>query len=148
MTGDGYFVTIYVLYGAASVGLTVWLARTLFRNGAVFLHDVFADKPGMADAINRLLVVGFYMLNLGYAFLLLQDERTPDAVSAVEVLVERLGTLLLSLGVIHFVNLFVFWRIRRRAQMPAAPPPVAPQWYPAPWPAPAQGWGPGWNQPQ
>lgn len=140
--GGGYLIAVYLAYGTAAIGLTIWLATTLFRNGTVFLHDVFEDRPALGEAVNRLLVVGFYMLNLGYAFLLLQDEVAPDAVSAVEVLVHKLGLLLVSLGVIHFVNFLVFWKIRNRAQLASAPP-IAPTTY---WPtpgAPAQ----QWNQP-
>ena len=59
-------VWIYAAYGAISVILTIWLARTLFMNGAVFLEDVFAGDPRVAQALNRLLVVGFYLLNFGY----------------------------------------------------------------------------------
>ncbi len=115
-------IWVYVLYGSAAIGLTVWLARTLFRNGAIFLEDVFEDRPGLAEAVNRLLVVGFYMLNLGYAFLIFRSQVRPtDAVAGVELLVNKLGVLLVSLGVIHFMNLLVFWRIRRRTTPPPVP---------------------------
>ena len=127
MRSNQFLIPVYVTYAAVSIGLIVWLARTLFANGAVFLEDVFEDNPRMAEAVNRLLVVGFYMLNLGYAALLLQANDAPDAVGAVEVLVRKLGVLLVSLGVLHFVNLYVFTRIRRRAGAAVLPPPVAPQ---------------------
>jgi hypothetical protein len=122
-----YLVPVYIAYSVISVGLTVWLARTLFKNGAVFLQDVFADNPKMAEAVNRLLVVGFYLLNLGYACLLLKADPAGNTVQAIEVLSFKLGALLVSLGAMHFGNLFLFHRIRRRAQIAVLPPPVAPQ---------------------
>jgi hypothetical protein len=121
-------VTVYVAYAGASVGLTIWLARTLSKSGEVFLDDVFVDNPRMAPAVNRLLVVGFYLLNLGYAFVTLKagvDSLTP--VQAMETLAAKLGALLISLGVIHFGNMYLFHRIRRRSQIRLAPPPVRPQ---------------------
>jgi len=121
-------VTVYGAYAGASVGLTIWLARTLAKSGEVFLDDVFVDNPRMAPAVNRLLVVGFYLLNLGYAFVTLKagaDSLT--AVQAMETLAAKLGALLLSLGVIHFGNMYLFHRIRRRSQIRLAPPPVKPQ---------------------
>jgi hypothetical protein len=124
-----YLIPVYAAYAATSVGLTIWLARTLFKNGAVFLEEVFADQPRMAEAVNRLLVVGFYLLNLGYASLLLKAEASATPVQAVEVLSSKLGLLLLSLGGMHFANLLIFHRIRRRAQLAHLPPPVAPQMY-------------------
>jgi hypothetical protein len=121
-------VTVYIAYAGASVGLTIWLARTLSKSGEVFLDDVFVDNPRMAPAVNRLLVVGFYLLNLGYAFATLKagaDSLT--AVQAMETLAAKLGALLISLGVIHFGNMYLFHRIRRRSQIRLAPPPVKPQ---------------------
>jgi len=123
----GYGILIYVIYAAVAVGMTLWLARTLSSAGAVFLDDVFEGKPQLAMAVNRLLVVGFYMLNLGYALFLLRAEPQDTAFNAVGYLVNRLAVLLVSLGVIHFINVFVFWRIRHRAELRKAPPPVAPQ---------------------
>jgi hypothetical protein len=121
-------VTVYLVYAGVSVGLTIWLARTLAKSGEVFLEDVFVDNPRMAPAVNRLLVVGFYLLNLGYAFVTLKagvDSLTP--VQAMETLAAKLGALLLSLGLIHFGNMYLFHRIRRRSQIRLAPPPVKPQ---------------------
>lgn len=143
MGSGGYQIGTYLLYGGISVGLTIWLARTLFRHGAVFLADAFEDQPGLADAVNRLLVVGFYLLNLGYAFLTLRAERAPDAVAALETLVTKVGFLLVSLGVLHFANMYVIYRIRRRSRLAELPAPVAPQALWGPGPAVAYGAGPG-----
>jgi hypothetical protein len=126
-TSSVYLIAVYVVYAAASVGLTIWIARTLFKHGAVFLEDVFADNPRMADAVNRLLVVGFYLVNLGYASLLLKAGGSENAVQAIEVLSSKLGFLLLSLGTMHFANMYVFHRVRRHSKLAELPPPVAPQ---------------------
>ena len=69
----------------------------MFRNGAAFLYDVFEDRPALAEAVNRLLVVGFYMLNLGYAFYLLRAGKGLDAFGAVQFFVKRLSILLVTL---------------------------------------------------
>ena len=138
MEGDGNAITVYAVYVVVAVGLTAWLARTLFRNGTAFLHDVFADRPKLADAVNRLLVVGFYMLNLGYALYILRASRGLDAFEAVQFLVNRLALLLVSLAVLHFINVFVFWRIRARREQREMAPPVAPQVLIPPPPATAQ----------
>jgi hypothetical protein len=136
MEGNGYVIGVYFIYVAVAVGLTAWLARTLFHNGTAFLHDVFEDRPALAEAVNRLLVVGFYMLNLGYALYVLRAGRGLDAFAAVQFLVNRLAILLVTLAGLHFLNVFVFWRIRARREQRQLPPPVAPQVHFVP-PAPA-----------
>ncbi len=127
MNGDGYVITVYLVYAAVAIGLTMWLARTLSQNGALFLEDVFGDKPGLATAVNRLLVTGFYMLNLGYAFYILRGTNAASALEAVQYLVNRLALLLVTLALIHFVNVAVFWKIRGRGEQRQLPMPVAPQ---------------------
>jgi hypothetical protein len=126
VTHGNYLVFVYAAYAVISLGLTIWLARTLFRNGAVFLEDVFADNPRLAESVNQLLVIGFYLFNLGYACMLLKAEPAPTTLSAIETLASKLGALLLSLAVMHFFNLYLFHRLRRRARIATLPPPVAP----------------------
>jgi hypothetical protein len=134
---SGYAIAVYFAYAAVAVGLTAWLARTLFRNGAVFLHDVFADRPGLADAVNRLLVTGFYMLNLGYGLWVLEAARGLDALGAVQLFIRRVAILLVVLAVMHLINVFVFWMIRQSRERRTLPPPIPPSIAPPP-PAPAR----------
>jgi hypothetical protein len=108
---------VYLPYAAIAVTLTIWLARTLSRHGLVFLEAVFPEKPELASAINQLLVIGFYLVNLGWALLLLRAGalEVHTMTDVVSVLVSRLGTLLLLLGIAHLINLFIFHRVRQSA---------------------------------
>jgi hypothetical protein len=118
-------ILTYVVYLAISVALTVWVARTLSRAGAVFLADVFHGDERLPDAVNHLLVVGFYLINLGYVSLALKlGYAVTDARESIEALSSKVGVVLLVLGAMHFFNLYVFSRIRRRADLINAMPPV------------------------
>src|SRR4051812_37590081 len=106
---------VYLSYAAIAISLTVWLARTLSRHGEVFLETVFPQRADLAHAVNQLLVIGFYLVNLGWALLLLKSAEVHDFISpaaAVELLATKLGTLLLLLGFAHLLNLVVLHRIR------------------------------------
>ncbi|MFG3714236.1 hypothetical protein [Micromonospora sp. NPDC047730] len=120
-------VWMYLVYLAVSIGLTVWVARALSRNGLVFLEEVFADER-LARAVNSLLVVGFYLLNLGYVTVAMKH---PDPVGstaqAMEELSLKIGLVLLVLGALHFFNVFALGRYRRgRLRQLATHPPLAP----------------------
>ena len=127
-----YRVLEYLLYLPISVVLTVWVARTLFHHGQPFLVDVFPGNADMAGAVNHLLVVGFYLINLGYVSLQLKLETAPgDPAGLIEALAMKVGLVLIVLGVLHFGNLYVFARIRDRARhprgdRPAPEPPLPP----------------------
>jgi hypothetical protein len=112
----------YVAYLCVSVGLTVWVARTLFKNGRVFLVDVFQGNESLADSVNHLLVVGFYLVNLGYVSLALRIGYDVATVrDGIEALSWKVGLVLVVLGAMHFTNLYVFSRIRRRPRFADAP---------------------------
>ena len=127
-------VVTYVIYLALSIGLTVWVARTLSRSGNVFLADVFHGSDKLADAVNHLLVVGFYLVNLGFVALWLRSGTTDvgDVRGVFTALSVKEGTVLLVLGVLHLLNVYVLNRIRRRGLMDSEQrPPVPPQsWTP------------------
>ena len=106
----------YFLYLLITVPLTVFVARTLYRNGRLFLHDVFKGNDALAEAVNHLLVVGFYLLNLGYVSLFLKTGRqVQGAEQLFEVLSNRVGIVALVLGGVHLANVWVFNSFRRRA---------------------------------
>jgi hypothetical protein len=125
-------VTTYLVYLVISVGLTAWVGRTLYKNGAHFLVDVFKGNKELAAAVNHLLVVGFYLINLGYVSLTLKISEPPvDAKEAIESLSLKIGAVLIVLGVLHLGNVFVFNRLRVRAtedRRPQRPPVPAAQW--------------------
>ena len=131
-------VIAYILYLLIAIPLTIWVGSTLSRNGRVFLVDVFDGNDELARAVNKLLVVGFYLLNLGVVALYLRvSDTVANARAVVEVLSVKMGVVLLMLGVVHLTNVYVFTKIRRRGRLDAmAAPPVPPQAYTQPLPAP------------
>ena len=125
-----YIVYTYVAYLTLSIGLTIWVARTLARSGRIFLVDAFAGNAPLADSVNHLLVVGFYLINTGYVALALRFGPRPDDLpGAIEALSTKVGVVLLVLGGMHFFNLYLFSRLRRRAMLRFEKPPVKPEQY-------------------
>src|SRR6266853_4186687 len=117
----------YLFYLTISIALTIWVARTLHKNGRVFLVDVFHGNEQLADSVNHLLVVGFYLINFGYVSLALKlGYDVSTAQEGIEALSVKVGMVLLVLGAMHFFNLFIFSRMRRRASFVNGPPPVPP----------------------
>ncbi|HEX5216086.1 MAG TPA: hypothetical protein VFV98_11535 [Vicinamibacterales bacterium] len=119
----------YVTYLVISIAVTIWVARTLHRSGRIFLVDAFHGQEALADSVNHLLVVGFYLINVGWIVMTLRTYQSLDtAKQAMDLLSSKIGTVIFLLGLMHFFNLFLFNRFRRRAldRLITAPPPIAP----------------------
>lgn len=131
VTANNVIVVTYLTYIFLSVTLTIWVARTLYKRGTIFLVDAFHGNRELADSVNHLLVVGFYLINIGFVSLALKTaEIIGTSRAAIELLSDKMGMVLLILGGMHFFNLYVFSRIRRSAKVSrssiAPAPPVAP----------------------
>jgi hypothetical protein len=131
-TANHIIVITYLVYVGLSVTLTIWVARTLYKRGAIFLIEAFHGSRELADSVNHLLVVGFYLINIGFVSLALKTAAVINTSrAAIELLSDKMGMVLLILGGMHFFNLYVFSRIRRSGlrgpRTPLTPnPPVAP----------------------
>ena len=125
-----WLITTYLAYIVLSVGLTAWVARTLHKNGRIFLVDSFLGNEPLADSVNHLLVVGFYLINIGYVALALKyGSAAANAQEALETLSTKVGLVLLVLGAMHFFNLAIFTKMRKRGLLHKQPPPIPPTAY-------------------
>jgi hypothetical protein len=110
-------IVSYSIYLVITILLTVWVARTLFKNGKLFLVDIFHGNKELADSVNNLLLVGFYLINIGYAVYTLKiAETVANAQQVFEVLSTKIGLIILVLAVMHFFNLYIFYKLRSRAR--------------------------------
>jgi len=104
----------YFAYLLISIALTVWVARTLHKNGRIFLVDAFHGNTDLADSVNHLLVVGFYLINVGYIALALKTQAQLNTLrEVIEMESVKIGVVLLILGAMHFFNILVFAKMRR-----------------------------------
>ena len=115
-----YIIITYSLYLVITIALTIWVARTLFKNGKVFLIDIFHGNKELADSVNNLLLVGFYLINIGYAVYTLQvTGNIVNVQQVIESLSLKIGLIILILGGMHFFNLYIFFTLRKKATQEA-----------------------------
>ncbi|WP_422010109.1 hypothetical protein [Reyranella sp.] len=111
-----YFMAYYAAYVALSLGITIWVGNTLSKNGLVFLVENFEGREELARSVNHLLLVGFYLINVGFITLMLRYGGRPDGlVEAVEYLSTKIGLVVVLLGIMHFTNMYVLMRFRKSA---------------------------------
>lgn len=111
-----YVILTYALYLSVSIAVTIWVARVLFNNGHIFLVDIFHGNTELADSVNKLLVVGFYLINIGYMVVVLKEYGTiVNMREVIEILSYKVGRIILILGAVHFINLAIFFRLRNKA---------------------------------
>jgi len=102
----------YAIYLFVSISLTVWVARTLSKSGEVFLIKCFGQDESLAKSTNHLLVVGFYLVNIGFITLRL-DGWNVTVGAIVPYLGGKIGITALILGAMHFFNMMMIAKFGR-----------------------------------
>lgn len=113
-TDTSMMISTYAIYVLVSVALTIWVGRTLNKNGRVFLVETLDGNDALADSVNHLLLVGFYLVNIGFVSLALRyGEKPTTYVEAVEFLSTKIGFAIVVLGIMHFFNMYALVRYRK-----------------------------------
>lgn len=114
-------LTGYFIYLPVALTLTFIVSRTLFKNGKIFMLDIFKGREEIANATNQLFETGFYLLNLGFALMILRLDVSKNTYQAlVEALSYKIGGFSIYLGAMLFLNLYFFFRGKRKAKMNTA----------------------------
>jgi hypothetical protein len=117
----------YIIYTVLSIALTIWVGRTLFTNGRIFVIDSFRGNIEMADAVNKMLLVGFYLINIGFVSLFLKFGDKPEGlVEAIEYISTKMGVVLLVLGIMHYFNMRNIAKMRSKVLRKSQPEPKEP----------------------
>lgn len=105
----------YTLYLIAAIGMTIWVARTLSSNGEIFLVECFGHDAQLAKSTNHLLVVGFYLVNIGFILMMLQFGDTPETLpQAIRFVTSKVGLAVFVLGAMHFFNMNAIAKFGRK----------------------------------
>lgn len=112
-------IMAYSIYLPLAIGLTIYVARILFKNGKAFMYEIFSENETIANSTNKLMEVGFYLLNVGFALLILRINDYNGSFDTTQELIEtlslKIGGFSIYLGVMLFLNLLLFFRGRKRA---------------------------------
>ena len=114
---NSYTIAAYFIYLPVTLFLTALVAHTLFKNGLIFMRDIFFGREDIARATNSLFKIGFYLLNIGYALFILRIYNSLDGMQdTIEVLSAKIGGFSIYLGIMLFFNLYLFFRGKRVAR--------------------------------
>lgn len=110
----------YLIYLPIVIILTIYVSKKLFKNGKVFMIDIFKGKEDIAIATNKLFEIGFYLINIGWALLILKisyySQFEMNYQTLIEILSKKIGGFSIYLGVMLFLNLIFFFKGRSKSR--------------------------------
>ena len=106
----------YAIYLPIALFLTLYVSKTLFKNSKIYMLDIFKGREEIANATNKLFETGFYLLNLGFALMILEMNMYDNSYQVlIEKLSYKIGGFSIYLGLMLFLNLYFFFRGKRKA---------------------------------
>lgn len=107
----------YIIYLPIALFLTYYVSKTLFKNGKIFMLDIFKGREDIAEATNKLFETGFYLLNIGFALMILEIQLDQNSYQElIEKLSYKIGGFSIYLGLMLFLNLYFFFRGKRKTK--------------------------------
>jgi len=106
----------YLIYLPLAIFLIYWVSRVLFKNSMVFMLDIFRGREEIAGATNSLFKIGFYLLNFGVALYILKMNFIQTNQHLIEALSIKIGGFSIHLGIMVFLNLYLFFRGKRKSK--------------------------------
>jgi hypothetical protein len=114
---NNFLIAAYSVYLPVTLFLTYYVAKTLFNSGKIFMLDIFRGRVEIAESTNHLFRVGFYLLNIGFAMLMLKTNyEVFNGQTLLEVLSLKVGGFSIYLGLMLFFNLYLFFRGKRKSR--------------------------------
>lgn len=105
----------YIIYLPITIIMTVLVSNLLFKNGKIFMQDIFNQKIEIANATNSLFKIGFYLLNIGFAMAIIHMYQISNTENLIVSLSTKIGGFAIYLGIMLMLNLFLFMKGRSRA---------------------------------
>lgn len=105
-------ILAHIIYLLSSGYITFYVGWKLFRHGIIYLNLLFPEKAAFCLMVNRILLLGYYLVNMGY--LAISISLWPDMMNwqnVLETIVKYTGQILIILGSLHMLNLLVFYLI-------------------------------------
>lgn len=110
----------YIIYLPIVISLTIYISKMLFKNGRIFMIDIFKGKEDIASATNKLFEIGFYLINVGFALYIMEiyyyQNNEMSYQTLMEILSKKIGGFTIYLGIMLFLNLYLFFRGRSKSR--------------------------------
>lgn len=112
-------ILAYAIYLPVTIALTIYVSKTLFKNSLIYMTDIFKGREEIAKATNKLFETGFYLLNIGFALKIMEMSLYNNSYQVmIEELSSKIGGFSIYLGIMLFLNLYLFFRGKRKASQP------------------------------
>lgn len=112
-----HVLLVYGIYLPTTILLTIYTAKVLFKSGEIFMLDIFKGRESIARATNQLFKMGFYLLNLGFALMMLESNAyITNSQEMLEVTSLKVGSFSIYLGVMLFLNMYLFFRGKKKSK--------------------------------
>jgi hypothetical protein len=106
--------TAYIIYLFITYVITVRVGLLFYRNGRIFILSLLHNDEKLTDFINRILLIGYYLLNLGYVALMLAGWQTITSwLDMFTIIVSMTARIMLTLAIMHFSNMAVIYFISK-----------------------------------
>jgi hypothetical protein len=102
-----YQIIAYIIFLGLISFITFKVGWIFYKNGEVYLKMLFPKDQHLIQPINRLMLIGYYLLNIGYAAVSLHFwEPVVNLLDVFSAVSTYSAIIILFLAIMHYFNMF------------------------------------------
>ncbi len=110
-----YNILSYIIYGIITIYIIYWVGKLFYRNGRIFILQVFRNDAATTDTTNNILLMAYYLFNIGYAVIQFSFwEKVTGISSMISSVSAKTGILVTILAITHYFNLTLIYFLSKK----------------------------------
>ncbi len=98
----------YVIYLLITTFIIINVGKICYRNGNIYVAQLIPEHEDLCKKTNQVLLVGYYLLNLGYcAMTLISWDKIISYSQLIEVISIKSATIICIIAMLHYLNIYI-----------------------------------------
>jgi hypothetical protein len=98
----------YFIYLIITIFIIIRVGKSCYKNGNVFVSELIPNHEDLCQRINQMLLLGYYLLNIGYcAMTLISWETIATTNQLIEVIATKTSIIIFIISGLHYINIII-----------------------------------------
>lgn len=98
----------YLIYLSLTSVIIIKVGKLCYDNGNIFVSQLIPNHEELCHQINKMLLMGYYLLNLGYcAMTIISWEKIQYINQLIEIIATKSAIIILTIGIMHYINIIL-----------------------------------------
>ncbi|SHM22471.1 hypothetical protein [Flavobacterium chilense] len=98
----------YFIYLGITIFIILKVGKICYKNGNIYVADLIPNHADICQKINQVLLLAYYLLNIGYcAMTLISWQKIVSFSQLIETIGIKTSIIVFIISILHYLNIFI-----------------------------------------